>query len=89
MTLPGILTLELLLDNVTVRGLDAAAVITIVQSAVPGAFTVAGEQARLLNCAAAARLMTDCLFTPPSVPVTVAFWLLLTAPEVAAKVTVL
>jgi len=47
--LPGTVTLALLLDNVTLRGLKAAAVRVTVQSEVPGAFTVAGEQVRLLS----------------------------------------
>ncbi len=48
-TLPGTVTLVLLLDNVTPRGLEAAPVRVIVQSEVPGAFTIAGEQVRLLG----------------------------------------
>ena len=48
-TLPGTVTLALLLDNVTPRGLEAAPVRVIVQSEVPGAFTIAGEQVRLLG----------------------------------------
>ena len=49
MTLPGTVTLILLLDNVTPRGLEAVPVKVIVQSEVPGAFTIAGEQLRLLG----------------------------------------
>ena len=46
-TLPGTVTLVLLLDNVTLRGLEAAPVRVTVQSEVPGALTIAGEQVRL------------------------------------------
>jgi len=49
LTLTGTVMLTLLLDNVTLRGLDAAAVRVTVQSEVPGAFTVAGEQVRPLS----------------------------------------
>ena len=49
LTLPGTVTLVLLLDNVTLRALEATVVSVTVQSEVPGAFTVAGEQARLLS----------------------------------------
>jgi hypothetical protein len=48
-TLPGTVTLVLLLDNVTPRGLEAAPVRVTVQSEVPGAFTNAGEQVKLLG----------------------------------------
>jgi hypothetical protein len=46
-TVPGTVTLVLLLDNVTPRGLEAAPVRVTVQREVPGAFTIAGEQVRL------------------------------------------
>ena len=49
LTLPGTVTLVLVLDSVTLEVLDAAAVRVTVQVEVPGAFTVAGEQVRLLN----------------------------------------
>lgn len=49
LTLPGTVMLALLLDRVTLRGLEAAAVNATVHSDVPGAFTVAGEQVRLLS----------------------------------------
>jgi hypothetical protein len=88
-TLPGTVMLVLLLDNVTPRGLEAAPVRVTVHSEVPGAFTIAGEQVRLLGWAVAARLMTDCLLMPLRVAVTVAFWVLLTEPEVAEKVALL
>jgi len=49
LTLPGTVTLVLVLDSVTLEVLDAAAVRVTVQVEVPGAFTVAGEQVRLLS----------------------------------------
>ncbi|MDP9112881.1 MAG: hypothetical protein M3O20_04280 [Acidobacteriota bacterium] len=48
-TLAGTVMLVLLLASVTVRGLEVAAVSVTVQSEVPGAFTIAGEQTRLLG----------------------------------------
>ena len=48
LTLPGRVTLTLLLASVTFVALEAAAVNATVQVAVPGAFTVAGEQLKLL-----------------------------------------
>jgi hypothetical protein len=85
-TLAGTVMLALLLDSVTLAALTAAAVKVAVQLEVPGAFTDAGEQLKLLNCAAAARLMVDGWLWPFKVAVTVALWLLLTVPEVAVKV---
>ena len=49
LTLPGTVTLVLLLASVTLAALEAAAVSVAVQVEVPGAFTVAGEQLKLLN----------------------------------------
>ena len=49
LTLAGTVTLVLLLDSVTLVELAAAAVKVAVQVEVPGAFTVAGEQVKLLN----------------------------------------
>ena len=49
LTVPGTVTLVLLLDNVTLRALEAAPVSVTVQREVPGAFTIAGEQVRLLG----------------------------------------
>ena len=49
LTLPGTVMLVLLLDTATLRGLEAAAVRVTVQSEVPGALTVAGEQVRPLS----------------------------------------
>jgi len=50
---------------------------------------VAGEQLKLLSWTAATRLMVAGWLWPFKVAVTVAFWLLLTVPEVAAKVALL
>ena len=60
LTLPGTDTLVLLLSSVTLEVLDAAVVRVTVQVEVPGAFTVAGEQVKLLNWAAAAKPMVAC-----------------------------
>ena len=49
LTLPGTVTLALLLESVTLAALEAAVVKVAVQVDVPGAFTVAGEQVKLLN----------------------------------------
>ena len=49
LTLPGTDTLALLLSSVMLEVLEAAAVKVAVQVEVPGAFTAAGEQVRLLN----------------------------------------
>jgi len=49
LTLPGRVTFALLLASVTLVALEAAAVSVAVQVEVPGAFTVAGEQLKLLN----------------------------------------
>jgi len=89
LTLPGTVTLALLLESVTLEALTVAAVKVTVQVEVPGAFTVPGEQLKLLICAAAARLMVDGWLRPFKVAVTVALWLLLTVPEVAVKVALL
>lgn len=86
LTLAGTVMLALLLDSATLTALTAAAVKVAVQVEVPGAFTVAGEQLKLLNCAAGTRLMVDGWLWPFKVAVTVALWLLLTLPEVAVKV---
>jgi hypothetical protein len=49
LTLPGTVMLALLLASVTLVALEAAAVKVAVQLEVPGAFTLAGEQLKLLN----------------------------------------
>jgi hypothetical protein len=86
LTLPGTVTLVLLLCSVMLTRLDAAALSAAVQIAVSGELTVPGVQVRLLNCAAPVRLTIACWLCPLRVAVTVAFWLLLTVPEVPAKV---
>jgi hypothetical protein len=73
LTLPGTVTLVLLLSSVTLAALEAAAVKVAVQVEVPGPVTVAGEQVKLLSCAAAARLMVACWLWPLKVAVMVAF----------------
>jgi len=49
LTLPGTVTLELLLSSVTLAVPEADALRVTMQVEVPGAFTVAGEQVKLLN----------------------------------------
>ena len=49
LTLLGTVILALLLASVTLVALEAAAVKVAVQVEVPGAFTLAGEQLKLLN----------------------------------------
>jgi hypothetical protein len=49
LTVPGTVIFALLLASVTLAALEAAAVKVAVQVEVPGAFTVAGEQLKLLN----------------------------------------
>jgi len=49
LTLPGTVTLVLLLASVTLAALEAAAVSVAVQVEVPGPVTVDGEQIKLLN----------------------------------------
>jgi len=49
LTLPGTVMFTLLLESVTLAALEAAAVKVAVQIEVPGAFTVAGEQVKLVN----------------------------------------
>ena len=73
----------------TLVALEAVAVKVAVQVEVPGAFTVAGEQVKLLSTDAAAKLMVACWLWPFRVAVTLALWLLLTVPEVAVKVALL
>ena len=48
LTFPGTVTLALLLESVTLAALEAVAVRVTVQVEAPGAFTLAGEQLRLL-----------------------------------------
>jgi hypothetical protein len=72
--LPGTVTLALLLERAMVAPPDgAAAVRTTVQVAVPGAFTVAGEQLKLLSWAGATRLSVAGWLWPLRVAVMVTF----------------
>jgi hypothetical protein len=48
-TLPGTVTLALVLSSVTLAALEAVAVKVTLQVEVPGAATVAGEQVKVLN----------------------------------------
>jgi hypothetical protein len=89
LVLPGRVTLVLLLSSETLVALEAAEVRVTVQVDVPGAFTVAGEQLKLLSWTAATKPMVAGRLWPFKVAVTVAFWLLLTLPEVAVKVALL
>jgi len=88
-TLAGTVMFALLLSSVTLAALEGAAVRLTVQVEIPGAFTVAGEQVKLLTCAAAARLIVVCLLWPLKVAVSTALWVLLTLPEVAVKLPAL
>ncbi len=57
-TLPATVMLALLLDKVTVAPPAGAAAVSVnVQLEVPGAFTVAGEQLKLLGCAVTVNAM--------------------------------
>lgn len=78
--------MALLLDSAILAALTVAAVKVTLQAAVPGAFTIPGEQVRLLNCAAAESVMVEDWLWPFKVAVTIALWLLLTEPEAAVKV---
>ena len=49
LTLAGTVMLALLLESATLVALEAAAVKVAVQVEVPGAFTLAGEQLKLLS----------------------------------------
>ena len=73
LTLPGTVTLVLLLSNVMLTALAEVAVNVTVQVEVPGELTVPGAQFKLLSWVAAARLITACWVTPLRVAVTVAF----------------
>jgi hypothetical protein len=88
--LPGTVTLALLLARAMVAPPEGAVAVKLtVQVAVPGAFTVAGEQLKLLSWAGATRLSVAGWLWPLRVAVTVALWLLLTVPVVAEKVALL
>ncbi len=68
----GTVTLVLLLANAMLAAPEAAAVSVTVQSEVPGAFTAAGEQVKLLSCAAIVSLMVAGRLWPLNVAVTMA-----------------
>ena len=86
----GTVRLALLLERAIANpSLGAPPDNVTVQLDVPGAFIVAGEQFKLLSWTAATRLMVAGRLWPFRVAVTVAFWLLLTVAEVAAKVALL
>ena len=73
-TLPGTVILALLLDRVTTEPPEGAAAVSVTaQLEVPGAFTVAGEQFRLLGCTVTVKAMVADWLTPLSEPVTVTF----------------
>ena len=72
-TLAGAVIFALLLASATLAALETAAVKAAVQVEVPGAFTVAGEQVKLLNCVAAAKLIVVDWLWPLRVAVTMAF----------------
>jgi hypothetical protein len=86
LTIAGMVMFALSLESVALAALTVAAAKVTVQAEVPGAFTIRGEQLKLLICAAAARLIVDGWLWPFKVAVTMALWLLLTVPEVAVKV---
>jgi hypothetical protein len=70
----GTVTLALLLDTPTVTPpAGAAAVSVIVQLDVPGAFTVAGEQLKLLGCTLTVKAIVADWLIPLREPVTVTF----------------
>jgi len=57
-TLPGTVILALLLDSVTMEPPEGATAVSVtVQLEVPGAFTVAGEQLKLLGCIVTVKAM--------------------------------
>jgi len=90
LALAGTVTLALSLERAMVAPPESAAAVRVtVQVAFPGAFTVAGEQLRLLIWAGATRLSVAGWLWPLRVAVMVAFWLLLTVPVVAEKVALL
>ncbi len=82
----GTVTLELLLDNDMLTALLAAADSVTVQLAVPGAFTVVGEQEIPPSCTAGARLMGAETVAPFQLALTDAVELDENEPDVAAKV---
>jgi hypothetical protein len=73
LTLAGTVILALLLDSVTVDPPAGATPVNVtVQLEVPGAFTVAGEQLKLLGWAGDTKLSVTVFVTPPVLAVTTA-----------------
>ena len=86
----GTVRLALLLERAIANPSEGAPPDNVtMQLDVPGVFTVAGEQVKLLSWTAAARFMVAGRLWPFRAAVTVAVWLLLTVPEVAVKVALL
>jgi hypothetical protein len=86
-TLPGTVTLELLLDNATLAPPDAAGADNVtVQFADPGELTVPGEQVTEEGTIAIVKVTdADCCW-PLSVALTLAVWAPLSEPVVAENV---
>jgi hypothetical protein len=88
-TLPGTVTLALLLARVALRPPEGAAVVRLtVQAAVPGAVTLAGEQFNASICTPIKLSFADTLW-PLRLAVTVGVWLTLRVPVFAEKLTLL
>ena len=89
-TLAGTVAFELLLDNATLSPPPGAAPLSVtVHAEVPGAFTLAGLQVRLLGVTAATRLTVAFAVCAFKLAVTVAVALLLMVPAVAVNVPLL
>jgi hypothetical protein len=88
-TFAGTVRLALPLESVTVKAPEAALLSVTVHVEEPGAFTLAGEQDKLLTTVAETRFTVAVRFTPLSVAVTVAVESALTVPAVAVKVPLL
>jgi hypothetical protein len=83
-------TLALLSESVTATPPAGAAPLSVtVQVDDPGAFTLAGEQVKLLTVAGALRFTDEALVWPFQLAVTVAAWSLFTVPAVAVNVPLL
>ena len=88
-TVAGTVTFALLSESPTEVAEAAAATRVTVQVDVPGAFTLAGEQLKVFNCAGAVRLSVNVRLTALRVAVTIALWLVAIVPEFAENVAVL
>ena len=89
-TLAGSVTLAWLSESVTTKPpADAASLKVTVQVEVPGAFTLAGVQVRLLSATAEFKLTDVVRVCPLQFAVTVAVWSLATVPAVAVNVPLL